>query len=156
MDRRSEYLAQLALERWPWHDKGRVTAVSDGGLRWRIGDGRWRGESAASQMVLNVAAALLSLDPGNAERLSGDAVSSNLHLATRFPPGTKAGAFTMRAAPGHDDYVLYPYGNTRPQSAERCRKMGERCNVTVEVDGGEGELSGGCCGGWSVLRCCCL
>lgn len=27
MDRRSEYLAQLALERWPWHDKGRVTAV---------------------------------------------------------------------------------------------------------------------------------
>ncbi len=57
MDRRSEYLVQLALERWPWHDKGRVTAVSDGGLRWRIGDGRRRGESAASQMVLNVAAA---------------------------------------------------------------------------------------------------
>ncbi len=140
IERRAEYLTRSVPERWPWQDKagtGAASRVSDGSLRWRIGGGPWRGENAASQMVLNVAAALLSLDPGNAERLSGDAVSSNLHLATRFPPGTKAGALTMRAVPGHDDYVLYPYGNTRPQSAERCRKMGERCNVTVEVDGGE-------------------
>ena len=58
---------------------------------------------------------------------------SNVHSATRYPPGTTAGALTMRAVPGHDQYVLYPYERDYPASAERCRKMGERCDVTVEV-----------------------
>lgn len=130
--RRSEYLAQIALKRWPWPDKAGAR-VSDESLRWRVGDGPWHGESAASQMVLNVAAALLSLDPENAERLSGDAIRPNIHLATRYPPGTKAGSMTMRAIPGHPEYVLYPYMKNYGASAKRCRKMGERCGVTVEV-----------------------
>ena len=39
----------------------------------------------------------------------------------------------MRAIPGHDQYVLYPYGQDYPASAERCRKMGKRCGVSIEV-----------------------
>lgn len=39
----------------------------------------------------------------------------------------------MRAVPGHDQYVLYPYERDYPATAGRCRKMGERCDVTVEV-----------------------
>ena len=90
-------------------------------------------ENAASQMVLNVAGALLSRDPANAGRLSGEAISSNVHLASRYPPGTTAGTLTMRAIPGRDQYVLYPYDQDYPASAERCRKMGERCDVRIEV-----------------------
>ena len=39
----------------------------------------------------------------------------------------------MRAIPGRDQYVLYPYDQDYPASAERCRKMGERCDVRIEV-----------------------
>ena len=91
-------------------------------------------ESAASQMVLNVAAALLSRDPTNAQRLSGESIRSNVHLAGQYPPDTKAGAYTMRAVPGHDAYVLCPYVKDYPRSAELCRKMGGRCGVTVNVE----------------------
>ena len=51
-------------------------------------------------MVLNVTAALLSRDPANAQRLSGEAIRSSVHLASRYPPTSKVGACTMRAVPG--------------------------------------------------------
>ena len=89
-------------------------------------------------MVLNVAGALLSRDPANAGRLSGYAISSNVHPASRYPPGSTVGTLTVRAVPGHDNYVLYPYGQDYPTSAERCRKMGGRCDVKIEVEFGEG------------------
>ncbi len=85
-------------------------------------------------MVLNVAAALLSRSPANAQRLSGEAITSNLQLASRYPPNVAAGFGTMRAVPGHGTYVLYPYNQDYATSAERCRKMGDRCGVTVEVE----------------------
>jgi len=135
LDRRALDLAERVLDRWPWKD--RRQAPSEAGsvpLKWRITNGRWRGESTATRMVLNVAGALLTLDPGNAARLSGDAISSNLHPATRYPPGTQAGTLTMRAVSGHDEYVLYPYRGTYRESADFCRKMGERCGVKVEVE----------------------
>ena len=59
---------------------------------------------------------------------------SNVHLASRYPPNTAVGASTMRAVPGHEGYVLYPYEQDYATSAERCRKMGERCGVAVEVE----------------------
>ena len=136
IERRAEDLARWGLDRWPWQDGAGLadrTKVDSTGLRWRIGDGVWHEESSASQMLLSVAGALLSLDPKNAERLSGEAISSNLHSATRFPHGTTAGTLTMRAVPGHEDYVLYPYRQDYRASAEHCWKMGERCGVTVEV-----------------------
>ena len=137
LERRAEFLARRALDRWPWPEQAapaRDAQSSSTRLRWRIEDGPWHAESAASQMVLNVAAALLSGDPTNAQRLSGEAISSNLHPASRYPPGTAAGTLTMRAVPGHEEYVLYPYEQDYATSAERCRKMGERCGVTVEVE----------------------
>ena len=137
LERRAEELARRSLERWPWpeesavaHDAARQSAM----LRWRIEDGPWHTEDAASQMVLNVAAAMLSRDSGNAVRLSGEAISSNVHPADRYPPGTTAGTLTMRAIPGHPEFVLYPYEQDYPTSAERCRKMGERCDVSVEIE----------------------
>ena len=70
-------------------------------------------------MVLSVAGALLTRDSMNADRLRGEAVSSNLRPASRYPPGSKAGTLTMRAVPGHDSYVMYPYGRDYPASAGR-------------------------------------
>ena len=137
LERRAEFLAQRALDRWPWPEQvapAREVQNPSTRLRWRIEDGPWHAESAASQMVLNVAAALLSRDPSNAQRLSGEAISSNVHSASRYAPGTVAGTLTMRAVPGHEEYVLYPYEQDYATGAERCRKMGERCGVTVEVE----------------------
>ena len=137
LERRVEDLARRALSRWPWRDQAVAAHEAQGrseGLRWRIDGGPWHTESAASQMVLNVAGTLLSRDPANAERLSGEAINSNVHPASRFPSGTTVGTLTLRAVPGHDDYVLYPYEQDYPTSAKRCRKMGERCDVRVEVE----------------------
>ena len=134
--RRADDLTRRVLHRWPWPEQsGGSTERQNRSatFRWRIEDGPWRPETAASQMVLNVAGALLSRDPANAGRLSGEAISSNVHLASRYPPGTTAGTLTMRAIPGRDQYVLYPYDQDYPASAERCRKMGERCDVRIEV-----------------------
>ena len=141
LERIAEDLARRALERWPWADQQvprREVPGYSARLSWRIEDGPWHSEDAASQMVLNVTAALLSRDPENAQRLSGEAISSNVHPAGRYPPGSTVGMLTMRAVPGHDEYVLYPYEQDYPTSAERCRKMGERCGVRVEVEFEEG------------------
>ena len=120
LERRVEILARRAVHRWPWleqpspahDDPGQSTRIS-----WRIGDGPRHTEDKASQMVLKVAAVLISRDPANAERLSGEAISSNVHPASRYAPGIAAGSLTMRAVPGHEEYVLYPYEKDYPASA---------------------------------------
>ena len=56
------------------------------------------------------------------------------NLASRYPPGSKAGTLTMRAVPGHDSYVLYPYREDFSASAATCREMGKRCEILVEVE----------------------
>ena len=133
LERRAEDLTRRVLNRWPWPDQAIAPQVGSA-FRWRIEDGPWHTENVASQMVLNVAGALLSRDPANVGRLSGQAISSNVHSAKRYPPGTTAGTLTLRAVPGHDQYVVYPYEQDYPTSAKRCRKMGERCDVRVEVE----------------------
>ena len=134
LERRALELAEGALKRWPWTDRRETPAGAGAApLKWRIGNGPWRWETAASRMVLNVAGALLSMDPANVRRLSGNAISSNLHPANRYPPDTAAGTLIMRAVAGHDEYVLYPYRGTYRESADYCRTMGERCGVKVEV-----------------------
>ena len=138
LERRFEEIAQRALAHWPWEDPDAPAArlqADSARLQWRIEDSPWQGESSAAQMVLNVAAALLRRDPGNAERLSGEALSSNLHRASRYPAGSKAGSLTMRAVPGHGEYVLNPYEQDYYASAKRCQDMGNRCGVQVEVAG---------------------
>ena len=141
LERRAEDLTGRVLTRWPWREQEVVVPPDSGAFRWRIEYGPWHTETVASQMVLNVAGALLSLDPANAGRLSGDAISSNVHAAMRYPPGTTVGRQTLRAVPGHDQYVLHPYARDYPASAERCRKMGERCDLRVEVELDESSLT---------------
>ena len=134
LERRAEDLAERALDRWPWCDPNRPTdSESHDQLEWRIGDGAWRRENTAAAIVLHVAAALLDADPANVEHLSGKAIKGNIHPASRFPPGTKAGSCTMRAIPGHDDYVLYPYRQDYSESAEFCLAMGSRCGAAIEI-----------------------
>ena len=137
MDRRSAELARLATQRWPW-DAGKASdtpaQVQSMPLRWRVGGGAWQGERVASRMVLNVASALLDLDLVHAQKLSGTEKGSNVHLASLYPADRKAGSRLMRAIPGHEDYVFSPYFRNFARSAEKCREMGHRCGVNVQVE----------------------
>ena len=62
---RSKYLTKLALKCWSWQDdktKEDRSKIHSTNLKWRIVDSRdsqWQSEHTASDMVLNVAAALL-------------------------------------------------------------------------------------------------
>ena len=137
LDRRAEELADRALRLWSWSDPDAPPHTPPGStwrMQWRLEGGDWHKEAYASQMVLNVAGALLSHDADNAERLRGEALSRHLQIASRYPPGSKAGTMTMRAVPGHDTYVLYPYRRDFSASAAACREMGERCGILVEVE----------------------
>ncbi|MDE0443559.1 MAG: DUF262 domain-containing HNH endonuclease family protein [Gammaproteobacteria bacterium] len=132
LERRAEQLASEALNLWPWESASQ-TASEQTPFKWRIDGGEWRMADTGSGLVLDVAAALLAQDPQNVERLSGGTLSRDLQPASRFPPNSKAGTLTLRAVPGRDDVVIYPYGSNYPESAERCRQMGARCGVDVEV-----------------------
>ena len=134
LERRAEDITLRVLKLWPWPDQARGEQERLARLRWRIEGRPWRLENAASQMVLNVAGALISRNPKNAELLFGEAIRPNLHLASRYPPGTAAGTLTMGAVPGYEQYVLFPYEQDYPASAQRCRKMGERCEFRIELD----------------------
>ena len=152
LERRAEDLAARVLRRWPWTDQGVEQPGGPAGqstLQWRIDDGPWHSEQAASQMVLNVVGELLSRDPENAQRLSGDSLNKNLQSASQYPPGTAVGGGLMRAIPGHDQYVLYPYERDYPTSVDRCRNMGKRCSALIEV---ELQQSGLTPAFWTCLR----
>ena len=132
LERRAERLASEALNLWPWETAGQ-TAPEQAPFKWRIDGGAWRSADTGSGLVLDVAGALVAHDPGIAEKLSGDTLSRDLQPASRIPPNSKAGTLTLRAVPGREDLVIYPYGGNYPESAERCRHMGARCGVNVEV-----------------------
>lgn len=128
LNRRAEKIADLALRRWPWDDDGRGAD----GLRWRIDEGPWNSETKATQMFLNVTKALLDLDPENCRRLCGSGLSTNIHSAEKYPPGTKIGSNQFRDVPRHPKWVLSPHGSAKGL-AELCIKFGERCGVVVDV-----------------------
>ena len=132
LERRAEQLASEALSLWPWATSGQ-TAPEEAPFRWRIDGGEWHSEDVGSTLVLNVAGALVAHDPANVERLLGDTISRDLQPASSIPPGSKFGTLTLRAVPGRDDLVIYPYGSNYPESAERCRQMAARCGVDLEV-----------------------
>ena len=86
LERRAEDLADSAIWLWRWSDPDAGTrgpGAETWRMKWRIEGGDWHEEHAASQMVLNVAGALLTRDPMNVDRLTGDAVSSNLQPASQ-------------------------------------------------------------------------
>ncbi len=131
MEQRAEDLTERALKLWRWSGPGHERSPDSSALRWRIDQEPWRTEMAASQMVLNVVSALLTMDPANAQKLTGPAVTVDLHSAGDLPKGHSQ---TLRSVPGHAGYVLYPYDQNHPQSARRCEEFGQRCDVRVEVE----------------------
>lgn len=134
LDRRARDLASRSLKRWPWEDeRARPAATRAPALKWRIGNGAWHPETVAKQMVLDVAGALLGMDPGNAAKLSGNAISSNIHPATRCRPGARVGSKVMHAVSGHPEWVMSPYKRNWQAHAAFCRRLGDRCGVSVEV-----------------------
>ena len=132
LERRAERLAAEALNLWPWKAAGQ-TAPEQAPFRWRIDGTEWRLADTGSGLVLDVAGALIARDTENVARLSGKTLSRDLQPASRIPPNSKAGALTFRPVPGCEDVVIYPYGDNYAASAERCRQMGARCSVDVEV-----------------------
>ena len=132
LERRAEQLACEALNLWPWEAAGK-TAPEQAPFKWRIDGTEWRSADTGSGLVLNVAGALIAHDTKNVARLSGETLSRDLQPASRIPPDSKAGTLTFRAVPCREDVVIYPYGDNYSASAERCRQMGARCGVNVEV-----------------------
>ena len=137
IERRAEELAEKALNLWPWPDQASfipTESARSSNFKWRMSGKPWMYESVGAQLVFKVAAALLDENPGNAEKLSGDALFTNVHPANRHPAGSVGGADRLRKIPGHEDYVLFPYQGGYPECASFCRKMGERCGIEVEVE----------------------
>ena len=132
LERRAEQLASEALNLWPWEATGQA-APEQAPFRWRVDGGDWRAADSGSGLVLAVVGALVAHDPRNVERLTGDTLSRDLQPANRVPPDSKVGTLTFRAVPGREDVVIYPYGGNYPESAERCRQMGVRCGVDLDV-----------------------
>ena len=132
LERRAEQLAGEALNLWPWQAAGQ-TASKQTPFRWRVDGGEWRFADTGSGLILDVVSVLVAHDPDNVAKLSGNTLSRDLQPASRIPPNSKAGTLTFRAVPGRDDLVIYPYGSDCPGSVERCRQMGARCGVDLEV-----------------------
>ena len=132
LDRRADDLASKILKLWPWIDQG-LSPASSRPLTWRINDGEWHSEELASDMVLNVASALLSMNPENRMKLSGDRHYLDLQVAFDKERSTRLSTL-LRTVPGHPGSMLYPYARDYPRSANRCREMGQRCGVLVEVE----------------------
>ncbi len=129
---RADDLADRILAHWPWFDDQNGTHWGFA-FRWRIEGSPWKNENTGSQMVLNLIGVLLTQDRTNTDRLQGHALGANIHPITRFPPGTKSRP-GLRAVPGHDHWVCFPHERNSPAYVERCRKLGERCRVQVEVE----------------------
>ena len=132
LERRAERLANEALNLWPWEAAGQ-TAPEQAPFKWRIDGTEWHFAGTGSGLVLDVAGALIARDTENVARLSGETLSRDLQPAGQIPPDSKVGALTFRVVPGREDVVVYPYAGTHSASAERCRQMGARCGVDVEV-----------------------
>lgn len=144
LDRRAEELADEALRLWPWPETGqaiREVPSHKAKFRWRIGGGDWHAERVFAYMVLGVASALISRDPENAQRLLGTAITRDLQRAGDFPQERKGNRARLRPVPGHPDFLLYPYERDYPTTAKRCREMGERCGIEVEVELADSSLA---------------
>ena len=134
---RAEDLTNRILARWPWNDpeagaRANRQSSQAAEYRWKLADGAEHVDVGTSQFTLNVAAALLDLDPENVKRLSGSAIMEDIHPALRYPAGQKAGTITMLAIPRHPDWVMNAY-RSQENALEHCRKFAARCSTTLQV-----------------------
>ena len=126
---RSEDIANQAIRCWPWLDDlaYRNTVAP---LRWRLGVADFRNEQHASDMVLNIIAELLELNPENVNILSGKVKTRDLQKKSEFPDFKKD---YLREIPRHSDYIVYPYAGDWSATISRCKDYCERCGVQVEI-----------------------
>lgn len=95
--------------------------------RWRVNESEWKEENSFGDVLANVIAALLDMDPsGNAKRLLGDRKSKDL-----VRTGTKEFR-RPRQIPGHEDYEVNVY-LTGDTIIQLCMEMGRKCGVVVEI-----------------------
>lgn len=132
LNNRADDITSRILKLWPWIDVG-PNPVSGKQMKWRIDEGGWHDEELASEMVLNVASALLALEPGNRSKLTGNRTYHDLQEANNNQRPTNI-ATRLRVVPGHPDLLLYPYARDYPASGDRCVEMGQKCGVLVEVE----------------------
>lgn len=132
---RSAELADVALDIWGWEQAGqavRRASAHPAQMRWRINEGNWQDEKTARQMLRNVTAALLSLDPRHVTSLSGNTISKDLihrsQLDDEAPYRNK-----LSDVPGHENYLIYSNLNAKI-IVDRCCEFGIRCGVNVEVE----------------------
>lgn len=131
LKKRSEDIAKKALAIWEWEAIGSTEPVSDQPpMRWRIQQGVWQSEQYASRMLVSVSAKLLSLDPKNADILSGANRKTDLIRESQLPDERRA---HYKRVPGSHGLWIYTNLNAR-MIANRCREFGNRCNVEVEVE----------------------
>ena len=128
LDRRARELSSRICSLWPWEDLPQESLLQSG-LRWRIDDGEWNNVTKGSDLVLQIASSLLSLDSRNREKLSSPPNSSRV-----FETNTQLEKKHYRKIPGHPDSMIYPYTRTWSASVDRCKQMGSRCGVSVEVE----------------------
>ena len=133
LQRRADHLAEIAISMWPWQSPSSGPRTQES-LRWRINNGDWHSEDTASGMVLNVAGTLIAMDKQNVELLSGEALTRDIQLASEIPSDKRVGTLVFKAVPGREDLVLYPYQRNYAESAKRCKKMGQKCSVKVDVE----------------------
>ena len=133
LEGRARDLGDRVRKIWPWKEaQSASSVVEDGTLRWRLAGGPWREAPTAAAMVLGVVAELLDLDePGNAERMSGAGLYTNVHRAGSHRDARRP----LRPIPGHDGFVVWPYARDYEESRMRVIRYGERCGVVVEVEG---------------------
>ena len=131
LERRADALADEALRLWPWEAAGQTARESP--IKWRINQDEWHFEDVAGQMVMNVASALISRDPSNAQKLSGKILSDDLFFASSYSSDSRS-RHRLVPVPGHEEFLIYPYHRNVLLSADRCRRMGARCGVEVEVE----------------------
>ena len=141
LDRRAVDLSKLALKIWPWKDFGDISTGNNTTLRWRLNEGTWRSEIHASDMVLNLASSLISLDQSNAQRLSGPKWFYDIQSAVEYPADLTVRHRTFRALPKYPEYTMNPYEDNYEISVERCKEMAQRCSVSIEIEYPEADLS---------------
>lgn len=99
--------------------------------RWRVNQGDWQEEKSYAATLLNVVGELLNIDPeGNSQQLLGDRMTRDIFRSGMEPTSTSA---RFRPIPGHDGYVVNLNFNGTT-IFNRCREMGDRCGVVVEVE----------------------
>ena len=123
---RAQKLTGLVLKYWPWENVSRTK------VRWRIGDNEWQEEKTFKNMLLNVAAALIDIDPlENSKRiLDGKYFRGGGRYI--FRSGTRREGRCL-PIPRYDEYVI-SVDIWDKYKTLLCYEMGKRCGVEIVVE----------------------